>query len=94
MEANRPTPFRPNISGRAGFSTSTPAIIPRQLSFHEELLEKCRERGLAADTPANFGCRRVENPRVRSPFDPYCTELIVGYFCTCCIYQVILFCLF
>ena len=45
-------------------STSTPAIIPRELSFHDELLEKCRERGLTPDRPALFGVRPVTNPSV------------------------------
>jgi hypothetical protein len=58
------TPFRP--VGRFGVrpSTSTPAIYPRQLSFMEELAQKQREMGKSVDRPANFGCRRVENPRV------------------------------
>ena len=45
-------------------STSTPAILPRELSFQDELLEKCRERGLTPDRPALFGVRPVTNPRV------------------------------
>ena len=58
------TPFRP--VGRFGVrpSTSTPAIYPRPLSFMEELAQKQREMGKSVDRPANFGCRRVENPRV------------------------------
>jgi hypothetical protein len=49
-------------------STSTPAIIPRELSFHDELLEKCRERGLTPDRPALFGVRPVTNPSVSKNF--------------------------
>ncbi len=45
-------------------STPTPATIPRALSFQDELLEKCRERGLTPDRPALFGVRPVTNPRV------------------------------
>jgi hypothetical protein len=58
------TPFRP--VGRFGVrpSTSTPAIYPRPLSFMEELAQRQREMGKSVDRPANFGCRRVENPRV------------------------------
>ncbi len=45
-------------------STSMPAILPRELSFHDELLEKCRERGLTPDRPALFGVHPVTNPSV------------------------------
>ncbi len=62
------TPFRP--VGRFGVrpSTSTPAVYPRQLSFLDELAQKQREMGRSVDRPANFGCRRVENPRVSFNF--------------------------
>ncbi len=43
---------------------ATPRLIPQQLSFHDELLEKCRERGRTPDQPALFGVRPVTNPRV------------------------------
>jgi hypothetical protein len=58
------TPFRP--VGRFGVrpSTSTPAIFPRPLSFMDELTQKQREMGRSVDRPTNFGCRRVEDPRV------------------------------
>ncbi len=43
-------------------STSTPAPIPRQLSFQDELLEKCRERGLTPDRPASSEFGRLSIP--------------------------------
>ena len=43
---------------------ATPRLIPQQLSFHDELMEKCRERGRTPDQPALFGVRPVTNPRV------------------------------
>jgi hypothetical protein len=56
-------PFPP-ASASTPTSTPTPASIPRQLSSQDELLEKCRERGLTPDRPALFGVRPVINPRV------------------------------
>jgi hypothetical protein len=52
--------------GRFHLSPVSPSssAIPRQLSFQEELLERCRERGLTPDRPALFGIRPVTNPRV------------------------------
>ncbi len=45
-------------------AAATPRLIPQQLSFHDELMEKCRERGWTPDRPALFGVRPVTNPRV------------------------------
>jgi len=45
-------------------ASATPRLIPQQLSFHDELMEKCRERGRTPDQPALFGVRPVTNPRV------------------------------
>ncbi len=67
------TPFRP--VGRFGVrpSTSTPAVYPRPLSFLDELAQKQHEMGRTVDRPGNFGCRRVENPRVSFHFCYYST---------------------
>jgi hypothetical protein len=65
-----PMPVSPPVAGTAvgrfnvRTATPTPAPIPRQLSFQDELLEKCRERGLTPDRPALFGVRPVTNPSV------------------------------
>jgi hypothetical protein len=45
-------------------SSSSSSAVPRQLSFQEELLERCREKGLTPDRPALFGIRPVTNPSV------------------------------
>jgi hypothetical protein len=44
--------------------SSSSSAVPRQLSFQEELLERCREKGLTPDRPALFGIRPVINPSV------------------------------
>jgi hypothetical protein len=58
------TPSR--LVGRRGkgSSTSTPWVRPQRLNFMEELAEKQRQMGRSSDTPGNFGCRPVTNPRV------------------------------
>jgi hypothetical protein len=59
-------PVASTAVGRFSVRTAAPAPapIPRQLSFQDELLEKCRERGLTPDRPALFGVRPVTNPSV------------------------------
>ncbi len=58
------TPSRPVGRRGKGPSTSTPCVRPQRLNFMEELAEKQRQMGRSSDTPGNFGCRPVTNPRV------------------------------
>jgi hypothetical protein len=58
------TSQRPVGRFRISPASATPRIIPQQLSFHDELMEKCRERGRTPDQPALFGVRPVTNPSV------------------------------
>jgi hypothetical protein len=63
-EISNETPSRPvGLLGKKPH-TSTPVVRPKQLNFMDELAEKQREMGLSLDRPANFGCRRVIDPRV------------------------------
>jgi hypothetical protein len=57
------TPSRPVGRSGNGPATSTPCMRPHNLNFMEELAEKQRQMGCSSDTPANFGCRLVTNPR-------------------------------
>ncbi len=58
------TPSHPVGRRGKGPSTSTPWVRPQRLNFMEKLAEKQRQMGRSSDTPGNFGCRPVTNPRV------------------------------
>jgi hypothetical protein len=58
------TPSRPVGRSGNGPATSTPCMSPHSLNFMEQLAEKQRQMGRSSDTPANFGCHPVTNPRV------------------------------
>ena len=63
-DISKETPSRPVGRRGKGPSTSTPSVRPHRLDFMEELAEKQRQMGRSSDTPTNFGCRPVTNPRV------------------------------
>jgi hypothetical protein len=63
-DISKETPSRPVGRRGKGPSTSTPWVRPQRLNFMEKLAEKQRQMGCSSDTPGNFGCRPVTNPRV------------------------------